>query len=99
MLAFAGADRVQSGMRNSFGRCTGMAARVRAGTIIAEVGCYLKNLDMIKDRLRIASLKVPCNSQTVIIKYKDPAILKHAGLPVYDSKKRKEVNLHEISLA
>ena len=38
MLAFAGADRVQSGMRNSFGRSTGVCARVRAGQIIAEVG-------------------------------------------------------------
>ena len=33
MLAFAGADRVQSGMRNSFGRSTGVCARVRAGQI------------------------------------------------------------------
>jgi large subunit ribosomal protein L10e len=99
MLAFAGADRVQSGMRNSFGRCTGIAARVRAGTIIAEVGCYLRNLDLVKRRLRIAAMKVTCTSQIVIVWYKDPAILKHAGLPVYDAKRRKSMNLHEISLA
>ena len=43
MLAFAGADRVQSGMRNSFGRSTGVCARVRAGAVIVDVGTHIKN--------------------------------------------------------
>jgi large subunit ribosomal protein L10e len=99
MLAFAGADRVQSGMRNSFGRPTGTAARVKAGAIIAELGIYLKNLDVASDRLRIAGTKMPCACQAVIIRYKTFEDLKHAGLPLYDDKKRKEIPVHEIVAA
>jgi large subunit ribosomal protein L10e len=96
MLAFAGADRVQSGMRNSFGRSTGVCARVRAGQIITEVGTYMKNLTLVRDRLRVASMKVPCSCQIVILAYKTPEFLKRAGLPLYDDKKRREIPLYEL---
>ncbi|MFX0060397.1 MAG: 50S ribosomal protein L16, partial [Candidatus Hodarchaeota archaeon] len=98
MLAFAGADRVQSGMRNSFGRSTGVCARVRAGGVVCEVGTHLKNLALVRDRLRIASMKIPCSCQTVVLKYKTPAFLKKSGLPLYDSKKRQEIPLYELVL-
>jgi large subunit ribosomal protein L10e len=99
MLAFAGADRVQSGMRNSFGRSTGVCARVKAGSIIAEVGINMKNLDLVRDRLRVASMKVPCTCQTVVLSYKSPEFLKRSGLPLYDDKKRREIPLYELVLA
>ena len=99
MLAFAGADRVQSGMRNSFGRSTGVCARVRAGQVIAEVGTYVKNLQLVRDRLRVASMKIPCTCQIVIIKYKSPEFFKRSGLPLYDDKKRKEIPLYELASA
>ena len=78
MLAFAGADRVQSGMRNSFGRSTGVCARVRAGQVIAEVGTDVKDLPLVRDRLRIASMKIPCTCQIVILKYKTPEFFKRS---------------------
>ncbi|MHA1325988.1 MAG: 50S ribosomal protein L16 [Promethearchaeota archaeon] len=84
MLAFAGADRVQSGMRNSFGRA------------ICDVGTYLKNLPLVRDRLRVASMKLPCSAQIVLLKYKSPEFLKQAGLPLYDAKRRREIPLYEI---
>ena len=96
MLAFAGADRVQSGMRNSFGRATGVCARVRAGAVICDVGTYLKNLPLVRDRLRVASMKLPCSAQIVLLKYKSPEFLKQAGLPLYDAKRRREIPLYEI---
>ena len=96
MLAFAGADRVQSGMRNSFGRSTGVCARVKAGAIILDVGCYLKDLPYVRDRLRIASMKISCSSQTVVTQYKSVEILKQSGLPLYDANKRKEIPLYEL---
>ena len=99
MLAFAGADRVQSGMRNSFGRSTGVCARVRAGAIICEVGTSLKNLPIVRDRLRVASMKVASHCSIVILKYKTPEIFKQAGLPLYDDKKRKEVPMFEFAVA
>lgn len=98
MLAFAGADRVQSGMRNSFGRSTGVCARIRAGQVICDVGTNLKNLKLVRDRFRVASMKIPCSCQTVVLKYKSPEILKRSGLPLYDDKKRKEIPLYEQSI-
>ncbi|MEE9376433.1 MAG: 50S ribosomal protein L16 [Candidatus Lokiarchaeia archaeon] len=99
MLAFAGADRVQSGMRNSFGRSTGVCARVRAGQIVVDVGCYLRNLPLVRDRLRIASMKVSSSCQIVIVGYKTPELLKKSGLPLYDAKKRREIPLYELEIA
>jgi large subunit ribosomal protein L10e len=96
MLAFAGADRVQSGMRNSFGRSTGVCARVKAGAIILDVGCNLKDLATVRERLRIASMKISCSSQAVVIMYKSLEILKQSGLPFYDAGKRKEIPIYEI---
>jgi large subunit ribosomal protein L10e len=96
MLAFAGADRVQSGMRNSFGRSTGMCARVRAGSIIVDVGTHLKNLQVVRDRLRVASMKISCSGQVVVLKYKTEEILKRTGLPLYDAAKRREIPIYEI---
>ncbi|TFG23210.1 MAG: 50S ribosomal protein L16 [Promethearchaeota archaeon] len=97
MLAFAGADRVQSGMRNSFGRSTGVCARVRAGSVICEVGCALRNLPLVRDRLRVASMKVPTSCQIVVLKYKSPEIFKRSGLPLYDDKKRREIPIYELA--
>ena len=99
MLAFAGADRVQSGMRNSFGRSTGVCARVRAGQVVADIGCYLRNLPLVRDRLRVASMKISSPCQIVILKYKTPELLKTSGLPLYDDKKRREIPLYELELA
>jgi large subunit ribosomal protein L10e len=99
MLAFAGADRIQSGMRNSFGRSTGVCARVRAGQIVAEVGISLKNLPLIRDRFRVASMKICSSCQIVILRYKTPEILKQSGLPLYDAKKRREIPIYELEFA
>lgn len=99
MLAFAGADRVQSGMRNSFGRSTGVCARVKAGSVLCEVGIQLKSLPVVRERLRIAGMKLPCSSQIVIIKYKTEQLLKKSGLPLYDDKKRREIPLYELAIA
>ena len=99
MLAFAGADRVHSGMRNSFGRSMGVAARVRAGQIIVDVGTHLRNLAVVRDRLRVASMKISSPCQIVIIGYKTPELLKRSGLPLYDAKKRKEIPIYELEFA
>jgi len=99
MLAFAGADRVQSGMRNSFGRSTGVCARVRAGAIVCDVGTSLKNLPIVRDRLRVASMKISSHCSTVVLKYKTPEIFKQSGLPLYNDKKRREIPMFEFVVA
>ncbi|TFF95780.1 MAG: 50S ribosomal protein L16 [Promethearchaeota archaeon] len=97
MLAFAGADRVQSGMRNSFGRATGVCARLRAGQVICDVGFNIRNIKLVRDRLRVASMKVPCSCQVVVLKYKSLEMLKRSGLPLYDAAKRKEIPLYTLN--
>ncbi|MEJ2252327.1 MAG: hypothetical protein P8Y97_22035, partial [Candidatus Lokiarchaeota archaeon] len=65
----------------------------------ADVGIDMKNLDFAKKRIRIASMKIPCHSQTVLLRYKTPEVLKRAGLPLYDADRRREIPLFELELA
>lgn len=97
MLAFAGADRIQSGMRNSFGRPAGVCARVRAGAVILDVATSLKNLPLVRKRLKIAGMKVSCSCSIIVIKYKNEEILKKSGLALYNAEKRQEVPIYELS--
>ena len=95
-LNFAGADRVQSGMRNSFGKAIGKAARVKAGQIICEVMCNKKDLPLVKDRLRIVNVKLPVKCRAVLLYYKDEKFLKQSGLPFYNEKKRRIISPFEL---
>jgi large subunit ribosomal protein L10e len=69
MIATAGADRLQEGMRKSFGKPTGLAARVEPGTIILEVGIKGDNTKDALEALKIAASKLPV--KTKIIERKD----------------------------
>lgn len=55
----AGADRFQQGMRMSFGKPIGTAARVRAGQKIIEVRTAEINIPKVKEALKQASYKLP----------------------------------------
>lgn len=59
MMAFAGADRIQEGMRRSFGKPFALAARVKAGQSVMTLEVDYKDLDIAKDALRRASMKLP----------------------------------------
>jgi len=99
MLSVAGADRIQTGMRHSFGRSTGVCARVRAGSVVCDVGASLKDLAIVRDRLRIASMKISSPCSIVVTRYKTPEIFKQSGLPLYDDKKRREIPMFEFVAA
>jgi len=58
----AGADRVSEGMRLSFGKAVGTAARVSAGQKIMTVYSTPQYLDKIKDALHHAGYKLPTPS-------------------------------------
>src|SRR3954468_13529056 len=60
MIATAGADRLQEGMRRAFGKSTGLAARVRPGQVIFEAYVSTANLDLAKDGFKVASSKLGC---------------------------------------
>ncbi len=55
----AGADRFQTGMRKSFGRPIGKAARVKAGQRVLQVKLEKSGLKTAKKALKIASSKLP----------------------------------------
>ncbi len=82
MMAFAGADRLQSGMRGSFGRCIGTCARVKANQTIFEVFCDFKHKDPVKRALKIATYKVGPKSRLVILRIKNLEQANRVGLPM-----------------
>jgi large subunit ribosomal protein L10e len=99
MMRTTQADRLgQVGMRKAFGRAMGVCARVRAGQVIADVGTYYKNLPLVRDRLRVASMKIGCGCQIVVLRYKTPEFLKQSGLPLYNAKKRRDVHFSDLKL-
>ena len=55
----AGADRVSQGMRQSFGKNVGLAARIDSNQIIITVDTFEKNIIYAKEALKKASSKIP----------------------------------------
>src|SRR5215210_7795507 len=66
MIATAGADRLQEGMRRAFGKATGLAARVERGRTIYEAHVTKENLELAKRAFRVASSKLGCPTITKI---------------------------------
>ncbi|WFO75904.1 50S ribosomal protein L16 [Desulfurococcaceae archaeon MEX13E-LK6-19] len=65
MMAFAGADRLQDGMRQAFGKPVGVAARVYPGTIVMEVRIKKEHVQHAKEALRRAASKLPLPARIV----------------------------------
>jgi large subunit ribosomal protein L10e len=61
----AGADRLQEGMRRSFGKPIGFAAVVKEGQKIIIICVSAGKEDIAKEALRRASHKMPCPCQIV----------------------------------
>ncbi len=73
MLAMAGADRLQQGMRLAFGVPVGRAAQVRRpGTVIMYVEVEEKNIEHAKEALRRAASKLPLPCR-IIVEPKQPS--------------------------
>jgi large subunit ribosomal protein L10e len=66
MLAMAGADRLQEGMRLAFGSPAGRAARVERGQVIMYLEFKPEHLPHIKEALRRARSKLPLPMRVVI---------------------------------
>jgi len=63
MMAFAGADRLQDGMRKAFGKPCGTAVRIdKPGKDIMLVKIKKQNIDVAKEALRRAKMKFPLKS-------------------------------------
>jgi large subunit ribosomal protein L10e len=70
MMAFAGADRLQEGMRRAFGKPIGLAAVVEPLDEIIEVRGLLQHVELLKEGLRRASSKFPvrCSIEVKMLK-------------------------------
>jgi len=66
MLSCAGADRLQTGMRQAFGKPTGMVARIHIGQIIFSVRSKDGNLKHVVEALRRSKYKFP-GRQNIIV--------------------------------
>jgi large subunit ribosomal protein L10e len=84
MMSFAGADRLSSGMRNSFGKPIGKCARTRAGDIIVSCGCAVKDVGHIKRAFQIADKKICTTTRIVLLDAEDPADIVKVPLPFID---------------
>jgi len=62
----AGADRMSTGMKMSFGKSIGLAARLRAGQTIIEIGCEEKDLAVAKTAAERANHKFACSTRIVV---------------------------------
>jgi len=58
MIATAGADRLQEGMRRAFGKPSGRAARVKTGQSILDLYVNSNAIDAGKKAMRVASTKL-----------------------------------------
>lgn len=66
MIATAGADRLQEGMRRAYGKPSGLASRVKIGQKILEIRTFKHNIDAAKKALKSAGSKLPMPSKVLI---------------------------------
>ncbi|MFN4336990.1 MAG: 50S ribosomal protein L16 [Candidatus Nitrosocaldus sp.] len=66
MIATAGADRLQEGMRRAFGKPVGLAARIDNGQTIIEVHVNEQHVNIAKEALKVASSKLPIKTKIVV---------------------------------
>lgn len=57
----AGADRMSTGMKKSFGKAIGVAARVKKGQVVYSLHVDEKNVRKAREALRKFSCKLPCS--------------------------------------
>lgn len=72
MASGAGADRVSSGMRESFGKPVGKAARVQKKQIIMSISVLEGKGDVAQEALRKANAKLPGKTHVKLVKLKKP---------------------------
>src|ERR687891_529907 len=74
MIATAGADRLQEGMRRAFGKSTGLAARIRPGQVMIEAHVTAANLNLAKEGFKMAASKIGRPTITRITPLKEQAM-------------------------
>ncbi|MCS7097154.1 MAG: 50S ribosomal protein L16 [Candidatus Methanomethylicia archaeon] len=65
MMAFAGADRLQDGMRLSFGKPIGTAARIEEGQELIVIRTSENYVEYAKKALKVAASKIPISTRII----------------------------------
>jgi len=74
LAAGAGADRMSTGMKHSFGKPIGRVARIRKGQILFQLKVNKSNLDTAKKALKRASYKLPCPCLIQVTEVKEKSV-------------------------
>ncbi|MFZ1076669.1 MAG: 50S ribosomal protein L16 [Nitrosotalea sp.] len=75
MIATAGADRLQEGMRGAFGKAVSLAARINRGQVLMEAFVKKEHLEVAKKSMHNAAVKLPITPSIKVISLK-PALVK-----------------------
>lgn len=70
MIATAGADRLQEGMRGAFGKAVSLAARVKKDQVLIEAFVKKEHVEVAKKAMRNASVKLPITPSIKVIQVK-----------------------------
>ena len=71
MIATAGADRLQEGMRRAFGKAVSLAVRVKRGQCIMEMNVKKEHLNAAKEALKKSCVKLPGTPSIKVIELKN----------------------------
>merc|ERR1711904_547315 len=68
MLTCAGADRLQTGMRNAYGKPCGTCARVDIGQVLLSLRCRDIQVNEAQEAFRRAKFKIPGRQKIIVAK-------------------------------
>jgi large subunit ribosomal protein L10e len=74
MIFGAHADRLQQGMRRSFGKAIGTAARIEPGQTIITVKVKANAVNTAKESLKRGNAKLPIPCKIIVEKIKSPEV-------------------------
>ena len=80
MIFGAHADRLQQGMRRSFGKAIGTAARIEPGQVLITVKVKANAVETAKKSLKRGSAKLPLTCKIIVEKMKSPEVTDKAEL-------------------
>ena len=74
MIATAGADRLQEGMRGAFGKAVSLAARINRGQVVMEAFVKKEHLEIAKKAMHNAAVKLPITPSVKVISLKPASV-------------------------
>jgi large subunit ribosomal protein L10e len=80
MIFGAHADRLQQGMRRSFGKAIGTAARIKPDQVLITVKVKANGVETAKESLKRGSAKLPLAYKIVVEKLQSPNVTDKAEM-------------------